>query len=59
MIDCLVQTAIETDKSVARPELFLEIVARYNFARVFQQKQENLERLVPEFDPQTLLAQFA
>ena len=27
--------------------------------RVCPQKQENLERLVPEFDLQTLLAQFA
>jgi hypothetical protein len=59
VIDCLVQTAIEIDKCVGRPELFLEFAARYYFARVCQQEQENLERLVPEFDLQTLLAQFA
>jgi hypothetical protein len=59
VIDCLVQTAIEIDKRVGRPELFLEFVARYNFARVCQQEQENLERLVPESDLQTLPAQFA
>ena len=59
MIDCLVQTAIEIDKRVGRPELFLEFFARYDFAWVCQQEQEDLERLVPKFDPQALLAQFA
>src|ERR1035438_4582521 len=44
---------------IVRPELFLEFVARHDFARVCQQEQEDLERLVPEFDLQTLLAQFA
>jgi hypothetical protein len=41
MVDCLVQTAIEIDKRVSRPELFLEFVARYYFARVRQQEQED------------------
>ena len=59
MIDCLVQTAIKIDKRVGRPELFLEFVARYYFAWVCQQEQQDLERLVPESDLQTLLAQFA
>jgi hypothetical protein len=59
VIDCLVQTVIGIDKRVGRPELFLELVARYYFAWVCQQEQEDLERPVPEFDPQTLLAQFA
>jgi hypothetical protein len=59
VIDCFVQAAIEIDKRVTRPELFLEFVARYYFAWVRQQKQEDLERLVPEFDPHTLLAQVA
>ena len=59
MIDGLVQAAIEIDKCVGRPELFLEFVARYYFAGVCQQQQENLEWLFPEPDPQTLPAQFA
>ena len=37
----------------------MEFIARYYLAWVRQQKQEDLERLVPEFDPHTLLAQFA
>jgi hypothetical protein len=37
----------------------LEFIARYYFAWVRQQKQEDLERLVPEFDLQALLTQFA
>ncbi|MGI8989513.1 MAG: hypothetical protein ACR2I2_08000 [Bryobacteraceae bacterium] len=59
MIDRFVQAAIEIDKRVARPELFFKFIPRYYFAWVRQQKQEDLERLVPEFDPHTLLAQFA
>jgi hypothetical protein len=45
--------------AVRRPELFLKFVARYYFAWVCQQEQEDLEMLVPEFDPQTLFAHFA
>jgi len=37
----------------------MEFVARYYLGWVCQQEQEDLERLVSEFDPQTLLAQFA
>jgi hypothetical protein len=59
VIDSFVQASIEIDKRIARPELFLEFIARYDFVRVRQQKHEDLERLIPEFDPHTLLAQFA
>jgi hypothetical protein len=59
VVDCLVQATIEIDKRIARPEVLLEFVTRYYFARVCQQEPENLERLVPQFEPQALFAQFA
>ena len=58
-VDGLVETAIEVDKGVVRPELSCELLPRHQFARVLEQEQEHLQRLFLQLHPGTLATQLA
>jgi hypothetical protein len=49
---------VEIDKGVGGPEFFLHLFARYDFAAMLQQHQQNLKGLFLKPDLQTVLAQF-
>jgi hypothetical protein len=44
--DCFVETVVEIHESVRGPELFLEFLTSYDFARVLKQQGEDLEGLL-------------
>src|SRR5215469_10344474 len=53
-----VEALIELDESVRRPDVFAQLFAADDLSAIFQQKAQDLERLVLQLDPGTLLAQF-
>src|SRR3954454_17790439 len=59
LIDGLVQTALEINEGVFRPELPAEFVPGYHFAGALQQKDQRLERLFLKIDSRALTAQLA
>jgi hypothetical protein len=54
-----VDTKIEFDYGLVRPEALANLLARNNFARGFEQHLEDLEGLLLEPNSATLFAQFA
>jgi hypothetical protein len=57
LLDGAVQPGIEIDERIGRPESPSHLVARDGFAGAFDQQQQNLQGLLGELDPQTLLAE--
>jgi hypothetical protein len=49
---------VELDYAFVRPEPSPNLLARYNFARGFEEQLEDLERLILEPNPPSLFAQF-
>jgi len=51
--DCVIETHVKVHKSIRRPKLVAKLVPGNDFARIFQQHNENLKRLLlqPESDP--------
>jgi hypothetical protein len=47
-VDRLVETVVEIDESVCRPEFFLKFLARYDVAGVLKQHRQDLEGLFLE-----------
>jgi hypothetical protein len=58
-VDGFIEAAVEIDGCVRGPKPFLEFVPRHDFARALDEGYESLKRLLLQFDPDTLLAQFA
>jgi hypothetical protein len=52
-----VQVVVEIDKYIGRPQPFPDLFAGDDFARTFQQKIQDLERLFPEPDLPPVSAQ--
>jgi hypothetical protein len=52
------EPAVEIDERLARPQPALQLIPRDQVAWPFQQRGEDLERLVGEADLRALLAQF-
>src|SRR4029077_12568862 len=57
-VDRRVQTVVEVDKRVGRPDAGTKLVPGYYFARVMEQDVENAKRLFLQLHPQTLLMKF-
>jgi hypothetical protein len=53
-----VDAVIELDYRVIRPELLTDFLAKNDFAGTFEQRDQYLERLVLETDPEIVLTQF-
>jgi hypothetical protein len=58
-VDGLVQTVIEVNEGVARPQLLQQLVARHDLAGPLDQSRQDLERLLAQPHADALLAQFA
>jgi hypothetical protein len=56
LIDAVVEAVVEINEGVSRPEFLAEVLAADHLAGVFQQRSENLERLLLQTDFQSLLA---
>ena len=54
-----IQSVVEFDESVARPEAFVEFLARYDFARALDKRPQHLKRLFLQPDASPVLAQLA
>ncbi|MGC1904711.1 MAG: hypothetical protein WA715_12900 [Candidatus Acidiferrum sp.] len=59
LLDCAVQTGIEVDKSVRRPEFFAELFARDHVTRVFQQERKHPEGLILQLQADAVLVHLA
>src|ERR1700693_1820841 len=59
LADGAVDCVVEIDKSVAVPELLLDLFPRDHFAGALDQEAENLEWLLLNFDANAALPQFA
>jgi len=56
---CCVDTMIEFDDRVVRPQAFSDVLPGYDFSRRFKEHLKDLERLLLKPDPAPLFAQFA
>jgi hypothetical protein len=54
-----IQTMVKIDKRIGRPEFLPQVFPGHNFARPFQQNDENLERLILQTHPNSRLAKLA
>ena len=59
LLDGAVQTGIEVNKSVCRPEFLTEFLARNYVAGMLEQKREYLEGLVLKLQADAVLVQLA
>ena len=58
-VDGGVQAVFEIHEGVSRPESLLELLARDNEARVFEEDCKNLERAILDFEADAGFAEFA
>src|SRR5262245_1869597 len=59
MIDGLVQSAIEVDEGIRAPEAARQFFAGDELARVFEQRQQQLDGLIAERCSMTILGELA
>src|SRR3954449_9736843 len=59
LADGAVDCVVEIDKGVAVPELLLDLFPSDHFTGTLEQEGQNLERLLPKFDANAALPQFA
>ena len=55
----VVQAMIKIHESVAGPQAFAQVIPGDDFSRGCQQYRQNLEGLLRQFQPETVLAQFS
>jgi hypothetical protein len=58
-VNGFIKTALEVDKSVFRPQSFVEFFPRHHLAGTLQQQHERLKRLFLQIDLGALPAQLA
>ena len=57
--DRVIQTVFEFDESVPWPEPFLKFLPSDDLSGMFEEREQNLQRLFVEFDADALLTQFS
>ena len=59
LVDCFGEASVEIDEGSLRPEPGLEFATGDDFTGLFEQRRQELERLLFQLDPDTVFPQLA